>query len=333
MRVVPDERRFVRGYVYEIDGQQIPMDAVEVVHFKRWHPANDYYGLSALEAGRSAVITDRAMATWNQNTFGRDHAVPAGILNIHDYVNETDFQRIKHEWRSTYGGAQRKTAFVRGGQATWQNIGLSHNDLDFLKGRQANRDEILNLFGVPVALVSENATEANAKVAERAFIERTLWPKLVRMAQKLTQDLLPFWPGQHVATFADIRPTDTQARLAEIRAAYPLLSINELRARYFQLAPVAWGERPAAGDGVSEAVQDEAEPAVEASPSAEAAKAELAQWERFAIKRLKRPGARPFTPEVIDAETAFEIQARLVGAEDAAAVRAVFAEVGEVNPV
>jgi len=40
--VVPDAQRGVSGYVYELDGKRIPLDAAEVVHFRRWHPANDY---------------------------------------------------------------------------------------------------------------------------------------------------------------------------------------------------------------------------------------------------------------------------------------------------
>lgn len=60
--IVPDPADYIRGYIYEIDGQRIPLDAVEVAHFKRWHPANDYYGLSALEAARVGVESDRAMA-------------------------------------------------------------------------------------------------------------------------------------------------------------------------------------------------------------------------------------------------------------------------------
>jgi HK97 family phage portal protein len=199
--IVPDATRYIRGYVYEIDGQRIPLEPVEVVHFRRWNPTNDYYGLSALEAGRIAVQSDRAMAEWNRNAFGQDQGVPAGIVSIKDQVSNEDFERIKREWRQSYGGTQRRTAFLRGGGIEWQNIGLSHSDLDFLQGREAQRNEILNLFGIPVGLVSENATEANAKVAERLFIERTLWPKLVRLAQKITQELLPFWPGEHIAVF------------------------------------------------------------------------------------------------------------------------------------
>ena len=260
--IVPDERRVVGGYLYQIDGQTIPLDAIEVIHFRRWHPNNDYYGLPPISAARNAVLSDKHMSDWNRNAFGKDQAVPAGIVNIEDFISDTDFERIKREWRSHYGGVERKTAFLRGGTVTWQNIGLTHSDLDFLQGRQAQRDEILNIFGIPVGLVSENATEANAKVAERLFIERTLYPKLVRLAQKISQELLPFYGEGLIAEYDDIRPTDTQARLDEIRAAYPLLSINELRANYYQLPPVAWGDvavgmdRPAgaaAGERVSEA--------------------------------------------------------------------------------
>jgi HK97 family phage portal protein len=242
--IVPDAVNVVRGYLYAIDGDYVPLDALEVVHFKRWHPSNDYYGLSPITSAQTAILSDKHMANWNRNTFGQDHAVPAGIVNIKDFISDTDFERIKQEWRNNYGGTNRKTAFLRGGAVEWQHIGLSHTDLDFLQGRKAQRDEILNIFGIPVGLVSENATEANAKVAERMFIERTLYPKLVRIAQKITQELLPFYGDNLIAQFEDIRPTDTQARLDEIRTAYPLLSINELRAQYYQLPPVTWGERP-----------------------------------------------------------------------------------------
>ena len=322
--IVPDERRVVGGYLYEIDGQHIPLDAIEVVHFRRWHPDNDFYGLSAISAARSAISSDRHMADWNRNTFGQDKGVPAGIVNIHDFISDTDFERIKREWRASYGGAARKTAFLRGGAIEWQHMGLSHTDLDFLQGRRAQRDEILNIFGIPVALVSENATEANAKVAERLFIERALYPKLVRIAQKISQELLPFYGDNLVAEYDDIRPTDTQARLQEIRTAYPLLSINELRARYFQLPPVTWGD-------IAVGVEN---PPLNLPPSQQgetshaksAIETELAQWERFALNRLdKAEQSRPFEVTAVPDELAFEVSAGLMFAGDKEAVKTVFA--------
>jgi HK97 family phage portal protein len=237
--IVPDAQRYIKGYLYEAGGQHIALEPVEVIHFKRWHPSNDYYGLSALAAARMAVQADRAMAQWNANTFGRDYGVPAGILTIKDNIPDRDFERLKHEWRSSYGSGQRRTAFLRGGQMEWVNIGLSHTDLDFLNGRRANREEILTIFGVPLGILSENATEANATVAERIFIERTLYPKLVRLAQRITQELLPFYGAGLVAEFEDIRPTDARLRLDEIETARGILTVDEIRQRYYQLPPLA----------------------------------------------------------------------------------------------
>lgn len=350
--IVPDPAGYVKGYLYEIDGQRIPLDPVEVIHFKRWHPSNDYYGLSALEAAYLAVHSDRAMAQWNFNTFGQDNGVPAGVVTLKGQVSDSDYERIKREWRSSFGGAQRRTAVLRGEAIHWQNIGLNHHELDFLKGREAHRDEILNIFGIPVGLVSENSTEANAKVAERQFIERTLWPKLVRLAQKITQELLPFWPGTHVAEFEDIRPTDTQARLDEIRTAYPLLTVNELRQRYFQLQPVTWGEtpvgtRPASSDPATAAESVGTRPASsESSPTAKYHNIvgeglrpsstaeytispqdlieELARWERFTLKRWGQTNPRAFEVRALPDELAFEVTAELLASDTPEAARAVF---------
>ncbi len=343
--IVPDALEAVKGYLYEIDGQRIPLDPVEVVHFKRWHPANDYYGLSALEAARLAVHSDRAMAQWNHNTFGQDNGVPAGIVSLQGAVSDSDYERIKREWRASFGGGQRRTAVLRGDAIQWQNIGLNHNELDFLKGREAHRDEILNIFGIPVGLVSDNATEANAKVAERQFIERTLWPKLVRLSQKITQELLPFWPGTHQIVFEDIRPTDAQARLDEIRTAYPVLTVNEIRQRYFQLPAVTWGESavssPAAPVGTR--LASSAEPAQSTPPQDSALStrhfsrspqdsaltpqdslAELARWERFTLKRWGQANPRPFAVRALPDDLAFEVTAELLAADTPDAARAAF---------
>lgn len=253
--VVPDARRGVRGYVYEVDGRQVPLDAAEVVHFRRWHPSNDYYGLSALEAARLAVEADRAMAEWNRRYFGEGMAVPAGIVAIRERVSDSDYERLQREWRLAYGGRERRTAFLRGASVEWHNVGLSQQDMDFLNARRFNREEIFQIFGIPVGMFSENATEANALVGERVFVERTLWPKLVRIAEKITTDLLPFYGRGLVGRFEDIRPQDRRAQLEEIRVARSVLTVDEIRARYFGLGPLASAAPP--GDAVETDATDE----------------------------------------------------------------------------
>lgn len=340
--VVPDERDHVRGYIYTLDGEHIPLEAVEVIHFRRWHPRSDYYGLSALQAARLAVQTDDAMTRWNRDTFGADRAVPAGIVNITEYVSDADFERLKREWRESYGGAERRTAFLRGGAVQWQAIGLSQQDMDFLNGRRFNRETIFHIYGIPPGMWSENATEANATIAERVFVERTLWPKLVRLAGKITAELLPFWGASLEAAFDDIRPTDIGTRLAEIRTAYPVLSINEIRARYYDLPPVAWGEAPVSGAGSrwpandplavsveDNEARDPGSPAIAPPVKDAAVQRELKQWERWAIRRLGQAAERPFVVEAVPEALAAEISARLLLAETPEAIRAVFRAAAE----
>jgi hypothetical protein len=162
---------------------------------------------------------------------------------------------------------------------------------------------------------------------------------LVRIAQKITQEIMPFWGGDLIAEFDDIRPTDASARLDELRAAYPVLSVNEIRERYFHLPPVAWGslpptlDAPLDDDDEDDLADDDAAlltlskavtPALPPVTSPEAPLDELARWERYALKRLAKPRSRPFEARAVPSDLAFEIAARLMQAESPEAVRAVF---------
>ncbi len=248
VRVVPDEREGIQGYVYSLDGEgiEVPLARDEVIHFKRWHPQSDLYGLSALEAAGLASQSDRAMSHWNRNFFAKEKAVPAGLVTIRNMVDDATYERIQREWRESYGGAERKTAFIRGGEVTWSDLGLSQKDSDFLAARQFNKEEIFHIFGIPPGLYDKNATEANAAIGRQTFLEDTLWPKLVRFGQKLTQQLAPFFGPNLIVAPGEIR--DTAPDMAEINAAGPYLTVNEVRARYWNLPPLVWGDRPASPD-------------------------------------------------------------------------------------
>src|SRR5262249_51627733 len=123
------------------------------------------------------------------------------------------------------------------------NLGISHQEMDFLEARQFSKEEIFQVFGIPAGLYARNATEANALVARQTFIEDTLWPKLIRFGQKLTQQLAPFYGANLIILPEEIR--DTAAHIAEIQAAANYLTINEVRQKYFYVESVAWGDQPA----------------------------------------------------------------------------------------
>ena len=244
----------IAGYVYSVNGTDVPLEAHEVIHCKQWNPNSDYYGLSPLQAAALTAQTDLAMAVWNRNTFGRDMAVPAGMVNIKTSVDRDTFEEIKNEWKSLYGGQNRKTAFVRGGEVEFQQIGLNHNELDFLNSRQFHKEAIFQVFGVPPGMLDKNATEANANASREVFNNGTLWPITVALAEALTSRLAPAYGDNLTLKPKDFRVRNTHAEQLELAAYSPYLTINEARQRYLKLPEVTWGNIPASGAAAQIAV-------------------------------------------------------------------------------
>lgn len=244
-----DSSHLISGYVYYVEGMEIPIEPQEVIHFKRFHPLSDYYGLSPLEALAADVQGDAAMAEFNRNFYSKDMAIPAGVVNIKNPISVTEFERIKAEWRESYGGRNRRTAFLQASEVEYQDIGLSHKDSDFLNGRQFSKEEILMVYGVPPGMLDKSSTEANATTALEFFTDHTVWPIMTELCQKISSDLAPFYGADLVVEPEDIRPKDAEAERTELQAYGPYLTINEIRARYLNLPPVAWGDQPATGGG------------------------------------------------------------------------------------
>lgn len=234
-RVVLSKTDYVTGYVTEIDGDNVPLGASEVIHFRRPNPFDDHdlYGLPDLVAAALAASTAREMGEWNRQMFGTNYAVPAGVLNVDDYVDDAAFEQMKKDWRAQYGSGQRRTAFLRGGRAQYQTIGLSQTDVDFLAGSKWQAELIYRVFGTYHLLPAEYADDR--KVNERIFLEEHAWPLLVEIAETVSDQFLTFWgpaegAGQLVAEFDDIRPRERALELEEDRERKKTLTFNEARA-------------------------------------------------------------------------------------------------------
>lgn len=246
VRVVRDKRNYVGGYVYEVDGRQIPLFPAEVIHFKNPNPydEHDLYGWPTLAVAAASAKTGIAMQKWNYNMFSRDNAVPAGIVNVTDWVSDADFERIIQDWRRNFGSGQRKTAFLRGGRANFQPVGLSHTDLDWLNGLDYNRNVIFEIFGVFHMMLRREGGDPAGR--ERQFLEETLWPKLTYIFNVFTEELATFWgpqrgSGKLYLIPEDVRPRDRAIRLEEEREARKSMTLNEVRLKD-NLPPVDGGD-------------------------------------------------------------------------------------------
>lgn len=233
---IPDKEKLVKGYVYSVDGNNLFFDATEVVHFKTFHPLNDYYGLSAIESLAMAAESDFKQAGWNKNFFGEGNAKPQGAIAYSEMVSDPDWDRIKTEIKDQFGGQQRRTMMLRGagkGGVQWLQMGLTQKEMEFMAGRQFNKEEIWATLAPGLTqIMDKNTTEANSAAGEKTFREYCIWPLLQRIGEKMDARILPRYGENLLGEFAEIRVRDRILELQE-RAAFALVhTIDEVRAEY-----------------------------------------------------------------------------------------------------
>jgi len=362
IRPIPDKRLYLRGYMYDPGdgGREIPLEPWEICHLKRWHPTNRYVGLSPIEALANAAQGDIAMQKWNKNYFARDNAKMPGALAFKDSINNEDWKRLKEDISREHGGTERRTMMLRGvgdGGVSWISFGMSQKDMEFLNGRQFNKEEIYAAFAPGLAsILAINATEANAMAGDKTFSKLTIYPDHVAVAERFTADILTAYGENLRGEFEDVRVTDRALEIQEQDTYAKTHTIDEIRKEYYgdkprgdergekliaeispSTSPVGKEDEPPTGpippqlmprvnaDGNPDNMPPEDMPRQDVTPPDAQMKADLQTWARFATKRVKDGKAlREFESDEIPPALRGAIEGQLVAAKTAEDVRAIF---------
>jgi HK97 family phage portal protein len=111
MRVVPDADGWPAAYEYAV-GTRAVRFAVEqeealppILHLTLFHPADDHYGLSPMEAAATALDIHNAAGAWNKALLD-NAARPSGALVVGGAaLTDAQFDRLKGELETNYQGA------------------------------------------------------------------------------------------------------------------------------------------------------------------------------------------------------------------------------------
>lgn len=256
--VIPGADGWPVAYEYRSgsEARRFPADAQDgdgaVLHLKLFHPTNDHYGLSPLEAAAVAVDIHNAGGAWAKALLD-NAARPSGALIYQgtggqDRLSEEQFARLKGELEQNFQGARNagRPLLLEGG-LSWTAMSLSPADMDFIEARHVAAREIALAFGVPPMLlgIPGDNTYANYKEANLALWRQTLIPLLTKLASALNSWLVPQF-GQGFRLDADLDAVP--ALNAEREALWERID----RAGFLTRAE----KRAAAGYGVDEPLAD-----------------------------------------------------------------------------
>jgi HK97 family phage portal protein len=226
MTVVPGADGWPVAYEYAVGNRKHLFDMREerapVLHVRNFHPQDDHYGLSPMQAAAAAVDVHNAASRWSKALLD-NAARPSGAIVYKGVdgagmMSAEQHQRLVDEIETYHQGAQNagRPMLLEGG-LDWKQIGFSPSDMEFHRTKEAAAREVALAFGVPPMLLGlpGDNTYANYAEAHRAFYRLTVLP-LVSKTLAALSGWLPGWYGERFSLKVDY---DNVPALAEEREA------------------------------------------------------------------------------------------------------------------
>lgn len=212
MAVVPGPDGWPMAYDYTVGGRAhrfaMGLGTQPICHLKTFHPQDDQYGLSPLQAAAVAVDVHNSASAWSKALLD-NAARPSGAivyrgLDGQSQLSSDQYDRLVSEIESNHQGARNagRPMLLEGG-LDWKPMGFSPSDMEFQKTKEAAGREIATAFGIPPMLmgIPGDATYANYQEANRAFYRLTVLPLAARVTAGLSA-----WLSGFTGEAVDLRP-------------------------------------------------------------------------------------------------------------------------------
>lgn len=244
IKIIPGHNGLPRAYEYSVSGHSRRIPALgdgtpsPILHMKTFHPLNDWYGMSPIEAAASAIDQHNQVSSHNLALL-QNGARPTGAFEYTQGTMTEDQRETLRDEIERHCKRITKTGspLVLEGGLTWHELGLSPKDLDFVEGKYLSAREIAQAYGVPSMLVGipGDATFANYREARYHLWEDTILPLLEMLKSDFNHWLQPYF-GEEGSNLELTYDTESISALTPKREAAwtkvaktDFLTVNEKR--------------------------------------------------------------------------------------------------------
>ncbi|MGB7268587.1 MAG: phage portal protein, partial [Albidovulum sp.] len=162
MSLVPGADGWPVAYDYSVGGRKHRFDMTgpvePICHIKSFHPQDDHYGFSAMQAAAVAVDVHNSASSWSKALLD-NAARPSGAIiykgsDGQGQLSGDQYDRLISEMEMHHQGARNagRPMLLEGG-LDWKPMGFSPSDMEFQKTKEAAAREIAVAFGVPPMLL------------------------------------------------------------------------------------------------------------------------------------------------------------------------------------
>ncbi|MBM2293760.1 phage portal protein [Sulfitobacter pseudonitzschiae] len=230
MKVLPGITGLPSGFEYEHGGAKkvwsvSPLNGKsDILHVKEFHPLNDWYGMSRIEAAAYGVDRHNAASAHNKALLDNG-ARPSGMMVFKPLTGDGQpvsapkevIEKAEKELMQRHNGPENAgKPMVVNGAVEWVEMGLSPKDMDFDKGKDDAARDICLAWGVPhILVVKGQSTYNNVSEAKLELYEDNVIPFLGMVLDELNNWLCPRY-GEGFRLEADL---DAVSALEERRVA------------------------------------------------------------------------------------------------------------------
>lgn len=214
MNLVPGADGWPVAYDYTVGARKHRFHLGEgvspVCHIKLFHPQDDHYGLSPLQAAAASVDVHNAASHWSKALLD-NAARPSGAIVYNgadgqSQLSADQYDRLLNEMERYHVGARNagRPMLLEGG-LDWKPMGFSPSDMEFQSSKENAARDIATAFGVPPMLlgIPGDATYANYQEANRAFYRLTVLPLVSKVTASVGHWLSEF-TGETVTLKPDL---------------------------------------------------------------------------------------------------------------------------------
>ena len=214
----------------------------EIIHFKKYTPRNNYYGIPDIVAAANAMAGNEFAGKYNLDYF-ENKAVPRYIITVKGAKLSTESERKLLEFFQVgLKGKNHRSLYIplpadspdSKVEFKMEPVEAGAQESSFNVYRQSNRDEILMAHRVPISKIGspQGISLANARDADKMFKEQVCRPAQDLLEKKLNR-IFAEKTDALVLKFNELTLTDedTQSKIDERYLRMQVITPNEVRIR------------------------------------------------------------------------------------------------------
>lgn len=206
MMVSPGPKGIPKNYTFRLAGGIVewPVNQMtgrsEILHVKSFHPTNDWYGMSAVEAAANSIDQHNASGSWNMSLL-QNSARPSGAFVVkgsdgQGELTDVEYSRVRNEIDTLMTGTATagRPLLLEGGME-WQELSFKPTDMDWIQGKHTSARDIAMAFGMPSQMlgIPGDNTHRNMEEARLWLWEQTIIPLIQSFLEEFNWWFQPFF--------------------------------------------------------------------------------------------------------------------------------------------